>query len=226
MERDFLGIIKQLHKADTGCRGQLSTNGVSKERSDRLHWRCVCILCGAGFGRLRIGGQSTLSTILGILLAGSTYQHYSASCIYSDVLALSVGAFFNAQAKVLRLIDQVFDEHIQRQRELLRGDPKRSIKVRKGQIYFIQHAEQLFELMETDFGLKVMSVAVHCKHPKWLVCRLYFLQRVARHLYRHELLIRCRFSVASVVTSPAGGTTRGKPDRDGGRGQPPSMAKA
>jgi hypothetical protein len=182
MESDFLGIINHVHKKDTGCDGGISTNGVSRERSDHLHWTCVCIRCGADFGRLRIGGQNTLSTVLGVLLAGSTYQHYSASCIYSDVLALSVRAFFNAQEDVLRVIDQVFDEHIQRQREGLRGDPKRSIKVRKDLIYFIQHEEELNERMKTDFGLKVRSVAVRSEHLKWLGCRLYFSQHVVGHI--------------------------------------------
>ena len=117
METVFLVIVKEVHKADTGCSGQLSTNGAPYERMDSLHWTRVCLLCGADFGRLRIEGQSTLATVLGLLLAGSTYQHYSASCIYSDVLALSGTAFFNAQANKLQVVDQMFDKLIQRQRE-------------------------------------------------------------------------------------------------------------
>ena len=45
------------------------------------------------------------------------YQHYSALCIYSDVLGLSGTAFFNAQAKILQVVDQMFDEQIRRQRQ-------------------------------------------------------------------------------------------------------------
>ena len=139
------------------------------------------------------------------------------------------GAFFDAQAKVLRVIDQVFGEHIQRQREWLRGNPKRSVKARKNEICSIQHADKLFELMNTDFGLKVRSVEVRSKHPMWLGCRLGFFQRAARHLYRHELIIHCRSSVASGVALKAEIQTGGEPDRDGGRGgrgQSPSMSKA
>ena len=58
-----------------------------------------------------------MSTVLGVRLAGSTYQHYSASYIYSGVLTVSARAFFSAQGNILRVVDQVFDEHIQRQRE-------------------------------------------------------------------------------------------------------------
>ena len=141
-----------------GCCGPITTNGASKERTDGLHWTCVCLLCGADFGRMRIGGQNTLATVLGVLSAGSTYQHYSASCIFSNVLALSGTAFYNAQAKILRLVDQVYDEHIQRQRECLREDPKRWIKVRKDHIYFIWYADKLYELMDTEIGLKVRSM--------------------------------------------------------------------
>ena len=158
METDFLGIIKQVHKSDTGCCGLITTNGASKERTDGLHWTCVCLLCGADFGRTRIGGQNTSATVLGVLLAGRTYQHYTASSIFSDVLALSGTAFYNVQAKILRLVDQGFDEHIQHQRECSREDPKRWIKVRKDHIYFIRHADKLYELMNTEFGLKVRSI--------------------------------------------------------------------
>ena len=77
---------------------------------------------------------------------------------FSDVLALSGTAFYNAQAKILRLVDRVFDEHIQRQRGYLREDPKRRIKVRKDHIYFIRNADKLYELMDTPFGLKVRSM--------------------------------------------------------------------
>ena len=85
---------------------------------DSLHWVCVCLFCGADVGRLRGGGQSTLAPVLGVLLAGSSaYQHYSASCIYLDVLGLSGTAFFNAQAKILQMVDQMFDEQIRRQRQ-------------------------------------------------------------------------------------------------------------
>ena len=90
----------------------------------------MCLLCGTDFGRLRLKGQHAVSRVLGVLLAGSTYQHYSTSYIYSGVLAVSGRAFFSAQGNILRVVDQVFDEHIQRQREWLRGDPKRLTKMR------------------------------------------------------------------------------------------------
>ena len=158
METYFLGIVKQVHKSDKGCCGPVTTNGASKERTDGLHRACVCLLCGADFGWMRVGGQNTLATVLGVLLAESTYQHYSASCVFSDVLALSGTAFYNAPTKILRLADRVFDEHIQRQRECLREDPKRRIKVRKNHIYFIRNADKLYGLMDTPFGLKVRSM--------------------------------------------------------------------
>ena len=43
MEEDFLYIVKQVHKANTGCYGQLSTIGASKERTDGLYGTCVCV---------------------------------------------------------------------------------------------------------------------------------------------------------------------------------------
>ena len=67
--------------------------------------------------------------------------------------------------KILQNVDQMFDEHIQRQREWLRGDENRLIKVRKDQIYFIQHADELYELMDTDFGMSLRSVLYVSKHP-------------------------------------------------------------
>ena len=150
-----MGIVKQVHKADTGCSGQLSTNEPSKERTDSLHWTCVCLLYVADFGRLRVGGQSTLATFLGVFSAASAYRHHSESCIYSDVLALSNTAFFNTQANILRVScrPDVWKEHIQRQREWLRGDQNRLIEVRTDQNYFIQHADILYGLMDTDFGM-------------------------------------------------------------------------
>ena len=42
METDFLGIVKQVHKSDTGCCGPITANGASKERTDGLHWTCAC----------------------------------------------------------------------------------------------------------------------------------------------------------------------------------------
>ena len=90
----------------------------------------MCLICDADFGRLRLRGQDTVSTVLVELFAGSTYQHYSASYIYSGVLTVSARVFFSAQGNIPRVVDQVFDEHIQRQREWLRGDPKRLTKMR------------------------------------------------------------------------------------------------
>ena len=109
--------------------------------------------------------------VLGVLAADSSYQNYCASYIYSDVLALSNRAFLSAQGNILRGVGQVYDKHIQRQREWLRWELKRLIKVRKDQIYFIQNADNLCELIDMDFGLKGNSVLyVLSTRCKWIDC--------------------------------------------------------
>ena len=153
MEKDFLHIAKQVHMADAGCYGRLSTNEASKEATDYLYWTCLCLLCGAGFGRLRLGGENTVSTVLEVVLAESTKQHCSSLRLRLDVLAVSAWAFFSEQGKIPRVVGQVINEHTRHQREC--GDRNRLTKVGKDQDYFVQHADNLYDApMDTDSVLR------------------------------------------------------------------------
>ena len=102
METDFANLAAQVHKKDTGCDGPLTIEGAAYESSNAVVLPFLCCGCGANFGRVHIGGTSSLSTTLGILLAGDSVTGWSASCQYSDQKVMDASTFAAQQRVVLR----------------------------------------------------------------------------------------------------------------------------
>lgn len=159
-ETDFLNLVAQVHLADTGCSGPLTSDGAQHERSTQTAFRCACMECGADFGRLRVGGTQSVATVLGVLLAGSTYHNFSASLEYSDQKALSHVTFNTTQKPILRMIDRLWEEHLATNNEILHGEPKRKKVVPVKEVYILHNKAQLLEKMEGDCGLKVRTVVL------------------------------------------------------------------
>ena len=59
MLNDFLILADQVHKADTGYGGPLSTDGPCEERVNGVGIKCACLGCGANIGRLSMGGTES-----------------------------------------------------------------------------------------------------------------------------------------------------------------------
>ena len=152
---DFVILAGQVHKADTGCGGPLSTDGPGTERSDEVGMKCVCLGCGANFGRLSIGGTDSVATVLGVLLAGSTHGALSATCAYADRATMTRQTFHKTQKKILRVIDSSFEEFLSKSRTALHGEASRKILVPKDSVFFLEHEQELYNLIDTSFGLEV-----------------------------------------------------------------------
>lgn len=141
--------------------------------------------CGADFGKLNISHTDTASVALGVLLAGGTYQGYSAALEYSDTSAISSGAFNEAQHKVLPHIDRLFEEYRLRNNEELRADPARpKTSVKKEKVYFLKWKEQLVERMDTEFGKEVGYNEGVLSWPYVGGCRLFFTCRRGPYVVR------------------------------------------
>ena len=155
MLEDFVILAGQVHKVDTGCGGPLSTDGPVAERSSEVGMKCVCLGCGANFGQLSMGGTDSVATVLGVLLAGSTHGALSATCAYADRALMTKQTFHSTQKKILRVIDSSFEEFLLKSRAALHGEASRKILVPKDGIFFLEHEQELYNLMDTSFGLKV-----------------------------------------------------------------------
>ena len=153
METDFANLAAQVHKKDTGCDGPLTTEGAACESSNAVVLPFVCCGCGANFGRVHIGGTNSLSTALGILLAGDSFTRWSASCQYSDQKVMDVSTFA-AQQRVVR-VDRLFEEYLMSRNDRLRDDPARKIRVVVEDHYILKNKEHLLQRMEGKFGLEV-----------------------------------------------------------------------
>ena len=152
---DFVIIAGQVHKADTGCGGPLSTDGPGAERSDEMGMKCVCLGCGANLGRLSMGGTDSVATVLGVLLAGSTHGALSATCACSDRATMTKQMFHNTQKNILRVIDSSFEEFLLKSKTALHEEASRKMLVPKDSVFFLEHEQELDNLIDTSFGLEV-----------------------------------------------------------------------
>ena len=160
IETDFLNLALQVHRADTGCEGPLTTDGASHESSAALHFSVLCLGCGAAFNRMRLGGTNSLATVLGILLAGNSLTGWSASCQYSDMKVMHNSTFYRLQKLILREVDKLFEKCIKDNNDALHANPARRIRVPIQHHYILNNKTHLLARMEGDFGLKVGAVAI------------------------------------------------------------------
>ena len=110
----LLKLAQQVHLADTECSGPLVSGGLTSERTDSMGWGMLCEKCNAHFGRVSIQGPAGVGTALGVLMAGSTFGHWSASHEFGDSLSFSGSSFLRHQKVVLPAIGRVWDEEVRR----------------------------------------------------------------------------------------------------------------
>ena len=102
-----------------------------------------------------MGGTDSVATVLGVLLAGSTHEALSATCAYSDRATMTKQTFHNTQKKILRVIDSSFEEFLLKSRTALHEEASRKVLVPKDSVFFLEHEQELDNLIYTSFGLEV-----------------------------------------------------------------------
>ncbi|CAM9433372.1 unnamed protein product [Pylaiella littoralis] len=155
VETDVVNLAASIHRVGTGCSGPLTTEGARSESSSSVGMEISCCGCGAKFDRLELGGTDDWATVLGILLAGSTFTAWSASCQYSDHKVMDGKFFSGHKRKILAAVDRLMEEHLEEIQSALRADKSRLVKVHRDDHYFLKHRDRLLEFMTTPFGLQL-----------------------------------------------------------------------
>lgn len=149
-------MIEQVHEVDTGCSGPVEPTGMHVSRSDRDTLSAKCNGCGAVFGGLTIDKPSSLEVALGVLLAGSTHDSYSASQSLANLDWVPSTTFYTNMPLIVEAVDDLFNEVMARQRERVRRERRRGlVEIDPTKHYFVHNWEALKEMTKGNMGVKV-----------------------------------------------------------------------
>lgn len=158
----LMGIVSIVHR-ESGCRGEISCSRDPVQKRDWASFHPVCDKCGCDYGRIPLKGPSSVATaqsrILGVLLAGATFDDVSASCAFADLSVVSARSFSRHQHTVLRAIETVYAGVMLDLHRKIRAEVGRKVLVEKEEVYQLLHAAKLAERRDGDLGLKASDRA-------------------------------------------------------------------
>ena len=157
----LLRLAAHVHFCDCECDGSLSTDGVEGERADSMKFFLVCLKCGADFGNVPIGGTCRTSTTLGVLMSGSTFDHWMGSHEFSNSLSFSSSSMLKSQKACLAVICRVYDETMKAVRDDYKERCDKKILVPVEDVYLLKHKKKLEEMLASkQLGAQVSGLAV------------------------------------------------------------------
>ena len=102
-----------------------------------------------------MGGTDSAAAVLGSILAGNTHGALSTTCAHADRALMPKQTLCSTQKNILRVIDSAFEEFLLKSRTALHEEASRKLIVPKDCVLLLKHEQQLYDVIDTPFGLKV-----------------------------------------------------------------------